>query len=71
MHVSDSLYHIGRHPTAVIKGIKCALGCLGICDDFMAEPFHRFRDGERARVQTCLRELTAGVENCCASGKAC
>jgi dihydrodipicolinate synthase/N-acetylneuraminate lyase len=71
MRVSDSLYHIGRHPTAVIKGIKCALGCLRICDDFMAEPFHRFRDGERARVQSCLRELTAGVENCCASNAAC
>jgi len=70
MRISESLYRIGRHPSAVIKGIKCALGCLGICDDFMAEPFHRFRDGERARVQSCLRELTAGVENCCASDKA-
>ena len=71
MRVSESLYQVGRHPSAVIKGIKCALGCLGICDDFMAEPFHRFRDGERARVQSCLRELATGVENCCASNTAC
>jgi 4-hydroxy-tetrahydrodipicolinate synthase len=71
MRISESLYQIGRHPSAIIKGIKCALGCLEICDDFMAEPFHRFRDGERARVQSCLRELTVGVENCCASDKAC
>jgi hypothetical protein len=46
----------------VIKGIKCALACLGICDDFMAEPFHRFRAEERAQVQRCLPELTAQVE---------
>ena len=71
MRVSESLYQVGHHPSAVIKGIKCALGCLGICDDFMAEPFHRFRNGERARVQSCLRELTASVENYCAGDKAC
>lgn len=57
--VSDSLYHIGRHPSAVIKGIKCALACLGVCDDFMAEPFHRFRAEERALVQSRRRELEA------------
>jgi 4-hydroxy-tetrahydrodipicolinate synthase len=62
MHISNSLYQIGRHPSAVIKGIKCALSCMGICDDFMAEPFHRFRAQERALVQCQLEELTAGVE---------
>ena len=62
MHISTSLYRIGRHPSAIIKGIKCALACLGICDDFMAEPFHRFRAEERARVQEQLPELIAGVE---------
>jgi 4-hydroxy-tetrahydrodipicolinate synthase len=62
MHVSNSLYQIGHYPSAVIKGIKCALACLGVCDDFMAEPFHRFRAKERARVQAQLPELTAGIE---------
>jgi dihydrodipicolinate synthase/N-acetylneuraminate lyase len=61
MRISESLYRIGRHPSAVIKGIKCALACLGVCDDFMAEPFHRFRAEERARVRHCLPELSAGV----------
>jgi dihydrodipicolinate synthase/N-acetylneuraminate lyase len=62
MEISGSLYRIGRHPSAIIKGIKCALACRGICSDFMAEPFHRFRPEERARVQRHLPELTAGVE---------
>ena len=57
LRVSNSLYHIGRHSSSIIKGIKCALNCLGICDDFMAEPFHRFRDPERERVRARVREL--------------
>jgi 4-hydroxy-tetrahydrodipicolinate synthase len=62
MRISNSLYHIGHHPSAIIKAIKCALSCMGVCDDFMAEPFHRFRAKERARVQEQLPELMAGVE---------
>ncbi|MDO8836510.1 MAG: dihydrodipicolinate synthase family protein, partial [Vicinamibacterales bacterium] len=60
--VSDSLYHIGKHSSSIIKGIKCALSCLGVCDDFMAEPFHRFRQDERTLVQQRLRELSADME---------
>ena len=62
MAISNSLYKIGRHPSAIIKGIKCGLSCSGICDDFMAEPFHRFRSEERARVERCLPELKAQVD---------
>ncbi len=57
MRISDNLYHVGRHPSAIIKGIKCALSLLGVCDDFMAEPFHRFREPERDRVQSFLKEI--------------
>lgn len=57
MRISDQLYHVGRHPSAIIKGIKCALSLLGVCDDFMAEPFHRFREPERQRVRVLLSEL--------------
>ena len=59
IRVSDALYHVGRHPSAFIKGVKCALSCLGVCDDFMAEPFHRFRASERALVEQRLAELQA------------
>lgn len=60
--ISSSLYRVGRHPSAVIKGIKCALACLGICDDFMAEPFHRFRAGERELIQNRLQEVRAELQ---------
>jgi 4-hydroxy-tetrahydrodipicolinate synthase len=57
MAVSDSLYRVGHHASAIIKGIKCALSLLGVCDDFMAEPFARFHEPERARVRQILDEL--------------
>ncbi len=62
MHISNSLYKIGGYSAGVIKGIKCALSCLGVCDDFMAEPFHRFGAEERASVQRHLAELTIAIE---------
>jgi len=57
MHISSTLYRVGRHGSAFIKGLKCALSESGICDDFMAEPFHRFREPERALVRERLAEL--------------
>jgi len=55
--VSDSFYRIGKYSSSIIKGIKCALACQGICDDFMAEPFHRFRPAEREVVQARLQAM--------------
>lgn len=59
--VSDSFYRIGKYSSSIIKGIKCALSCLGVCDDFMAEPFHRFRAGERELVKARLKEIEAEI----------
>jgi 4-hydroxy-tetrahydrodipicolinate synthase len=64
--VGDSLYTIGKHSSAFLKGVKCALSCLGICEDGMAEPFQRFRPREREQVQRVLREL--GLERRLAAG---
>lgn len=48
------IYRVGRHASSVIKGMKCALSLMGICSDFMAEPFTRFRPPERKRVAAVL-----------------
>ena len=61
MRVAEEVYRVGQHPSAVIKGVKCALSCLGLCDDFMAEPFHRFRDAERKRIQSALKAVEPEV----------
>jgi 4-hydroxy-tetrahydrodipicolinate synthase len=57
MKISGTIYKVGRYGSAFIKSVKCALSVLGICDDFLAEPFHRFRDQERLRVGAYLEAL--------------
>jgi 4-hydroxy-tetrahydrodipicolinate synthase len=56
--VQSKIYGVGHHPSSYLKGLKCALACLGLCADFMAEPFHRFRDPERRIIREHLDELS-------------
>ena len=51
------LYSCGRHSSTFIKGVKCSLNLMGICSDFMAEPFHAFRNPERMRIKDLLTHL--------------
>ena len=59
MRISQTIYTVGRHGSSFMKGVKCALSCLGICDDFMAEPFRRFQVEERKQIVARLAELGA------------
>ncbi len=60
MQINEKIYRVGRYRSSFLKGLKCALACLGICSDFLAEPFHSFRDQERAVIKANLEEL--GIE---------
>lgn len=51
------IYSVGRHASAVVKGMKCACALLGICEDHMAEPFDRFREPEREKIRLILQSL--------------
>ncbi len=51
------IYQVGRHASAVVKGMKCALSLLGVCSDRMAEPFSAFRKPECDRVRAILKSL--------------
>ncbi len=57
MQISETLYNVGRYESSFLKGVKCALSCMGICNDFLAEPFHRFRGAERDVIRKHLEEL--------------
>ena len=57
MRLAGSIYTVGRHKSAIIKGIKGALSIMGICEDFMAEPFQRFREPEREQLRQRLAAL--------------
>jgi dihydrodipicolinate synthase/N-acetylneuraminate lyase len=58
----QKVYDIGKYASRHIKATKCALSLLGICDDFMAEPFHRFHPPDRARVREVLEGLDLPIE---------
>lgn len=53
----QGIYDIGKYASRFIKGTKCGASLLGICDDFMADPFHRFRPEDRERVRRILLEV--------------
>jgi 4-hydroxy-tetrahydrodipicolinate synthase len=53
----QGIYEIGKYASRFIKGTKCSLSLMGICDDFLADPFHRFRTEDRARVAEVLRQV--------------
>ena len=57
IQISTTIYSVGRYQSSYLKGLKCTLSCMGICSDFMAEPFHRFRRAERDLIRQHLEEL--------------
>jgi len=57
MQISTTIYKVGHHGSSYLKGLKCALSVMGICNDFMAEPFHRFKEPERKKIEQLLEEL--------------
>jgi len=61
LSVSAALYGVGHHVSSFLKGVKCSLDLMGICSDFMAEPFSRFRSEERAIIRSRLISLGAKV----------
>lgn len=53
----QAIYHVGKYASRYIKATKCAASILGLCNDFMAEPFHRFKKPEREKVEALLAGL--------------
>ncbi|HJZ89990.1 MAG TPA: dihydrodipicolinate synthase family protein, partial [Gemmataceae bacterium] len=57
LRIGATIYSLGSGSAGVIQGLKCALSLLGICDDFVAEPFCRLEGSKRDRVRAALDEL--------------
>jgi dihydrodipicolinate synthase/N-acetylneuraminate lyase len=57
LSISATIYTVGQFGSSYLKGLKCALSLLGICDDFLADPFHRFREEEREKIKAILPDF--------------
>lgn len=55
--ISRNLYALGAQHGSWLKGLKCAVACLDICDDYLCEPFHRFEGLERELVKQRLMDM--------------
>lgn len=56
----QEIYTIGKYASKYIKATKCCLSVLGVCDDFMEQPFHRFRPEHRAMIKEMLERFQVG-----------
>ena len=57
MRLSSSLYQVGEPPSAYLTGLKCALSCVGLCSDRLAEPLHALSEDQRRQIQQHLQDL--------------
>lgn len=55
------IYDVGKYASKYIKATKCCLSLLKICDDCMAQPFHKFHLPEREKIAQILQELDIPV----------
>lgn len=60
MQISTTIYTVGKYGSSYLKGVKCALSLMGICDDYLSYPYRKFRAEERSRIRQALEAL--GVE---------
>jgi 4-hydroxy-tetrahydrodipicolinate synthase len=57
IEIEEKIYNVGAHSSKYIKTIKSALSSLGICNDFVAMPFHRFDEVKTNRIKQNLKEM--------------
>lgn len=55
----QEIYRVGKYASRYIKATKSALSLMGICSDFLAEPFNHFLPAQRQQVRTVLQRFVA------------
>lgn len=57
MQISASIYNVGNYGSSYLKGLKCALNVLGICNDYLAAPFSKFQSEQRGKIEKALGQI--------------
>jgi len=57
MQISATIYSVGSFGSSYLKGVKCGLSVLGICNDFLASPFNKFDEEHRKRIRLAIDNL--------------
>ena len=61
VQIYDMIYHAIEDPCAYVKGLKCALSCMGICSDTMARPLQRFTEPQRRIIAENLKKIPTEI----------
>jgi len=56
MQISLKIYSVGAY-SSYLRGLKCAVSCIGICSDVLAEPFRPFDKKDRDTIERYVEEL--------------
>jgi dihydrodipicolinate synthase/N-acetylneuraminate lyase len=56
--IENTIYNVGRHKSRIIKGIKCALSVMDICNDYVAQPLTKFAEVDRMKIKKYIDELS-------------
>lgn len=57
MQISTSIYTVGKYGSSYLKGVKCALSVLGICNDHLAYPYRKFEAAERKQIADAVAKI--------------
>ena len=61
LKVSESLYHVGSGEGTFIRGLKCALSEMNICNDYVAFPYKKFDDVDRDLIKKNLKNVLTQI----------
>jgi len=62
MEVSTKIYSLGSFGSSYLKGMKAGLSALGLIDDNIAPPFHKFDDKEKNKVIENINVIKAEID---------
>lgn len=55
--IENKIYNVGIHNSRYVKGIKCALSAMKICNDYVAMPFRKFNNEKKNQIAHNLAEM--------------
>ena len=57
MLLYNTIYNVSKNSSKYIRGIKCVLNTLGICNDYAALPLSRYEGEDRQKIERYVADL--------------
>lgn len=61
MKIYNTVYSVGKTSSKYTLGIKCALSVMGICNDYAAQPLHKFDNEKKLKMKEYIEVLKEQV----------